>query len=74
MLINIPRETFRPLYSSSRGLAILSLTAVGPKTLWGLVGLVLLVTGSLGTWPVYTLLRFDTCAMKSGGRAAVPGN
>ncbi len=43
------------------GLGLLSLTLVGPKSLWGLVGLVPLLTGLLGVCPAYTLLGIRTC-------------
>jgi hypothetical protein len=46
------------------GLALLSLIVVGPKTLWGLVGVVPLATGLLGSCPLYTLLGVSTCPMK----------
>ena len=42
------------------GLGLLSLTVVGPETAWGLVGLVPLVTGLLGSCPAYTLLGIKT--------------
>lgn len=43
------------------GIALLSLAFVGPKTLWGYVGLVPLATGLLGWCPLYTLLGISTC-------------
>jgi hypothetical protein len=43
------------------GLALLSLTLVGPHTLWGLVGLVPLVTGAAGSCPLYRLFGLSTC-------------
>jgi len=46
------------------GLAILSLTVVGPKTLWGLVGLVPLLTGMFGFCPLYPLIGVNTCKNK----------
>jgi hypothetical protein len=46
------------------GLGLLSLTVVGPQTAWGLVGLVPLVTGLVGSCPAYTLLGIKTCSMK----------
>ena len=46
------------------GVAVLSLTVVGPQTMWGLVGLVPLFTGLVGSCPVYTLLGVSTCPMK----------
>jgi len=43
------------------GLVLLSLTVVGPKTMWGLIGIVPLVT-ALASWcPAYTLLGIRTC-------------
>ncbi len=46
------------------GLALLSIVFVGPKTLWGLVGLVPLVTGLIGSCPLYTLLGLRTCPVE----------
>ncbi|MBL8244912.1 MAG: DUF2892 domain-containing protein [Rhodanobacteraceae bacterium] len=43
------------------GLVLLSLVFVGPKTLWGLVGLVPLATGFMRFCPVYPLLGINTC-------------
>jgi hypothetical protein len=43
------------------GLVLLSLVVVGPQTLWGLVGLVPLATGILGSCPAYTLFGISTC-------------
>jgi hypothetical protein len=42
------------------GVVLLALVFVGPKTLWGLVGLVPLVTGAVGFCPLYRLLGIDT--------------
>lgn len=44
------------------GLVVLSLIFWGPKSLWGLVGLVPLLTGLGGSCPVYTLAGVGTCA------------
>jgi hypothetical protein len=49
------------------GLGLLSLTVVGPQSLWGLVGLVPLVTGLVGYCPVYQLMGINTL------RAALSG-
>jgi len=43
------------------GLALLSLTVAGPRSLLGLVGLVPLLTGVVGFCPVYRLLGINTC-------------
>ncbi len=42
------------------GVVLLALVFVGPRTLWGLVGLVPLVTGLVGFCPLYRLLGLDT--------------
>jgi hypothetical protein len=43
------------------GLALLSLVFVGPHTLWGLVGLLPLLTGIFGFCPAYRLVGMSTC-------------
>lgn len=43
------------------GLVLLSLTVIGPKTLWGLVGIVPLLTALAGWCPAYTLFGIRTC-------------
>ncbi len=49
------------------GLALVSLTFVGPQTPWGLVGLVPLLTGAVGTCPLYTLFGLSTCRARPSG-------
>ena len=43
------------------GLALLSLTVIGPQTPWGLIGILPLVTALVGWCPAYTLLGIRTC-------------
>ncbi len=43
------------------GLVLLSLVFLGPKTLWGLVGILPIATGLLGSCPAYTLFGWSTC-------------
>lgn len=43
------------------GIVLLSLTVVGPKTMWGLIGIVPLVTALVSWCPAYTLLGIRTC-------------
>lgn len=45
------------------GLVLLSLVFVGPQTLWGLVGLVPLLTGLVGTCPIYTMFGLRSCKL-----------
>jgi hypothetical protein len=47
------------------GLVLLSLVFVGPQTIWGLIGIVPLATGLIGTCPVYSILGINTCPTKS---------
>jgi len=44
------------------GLAILTLFFVGPRSPWALLGLVPLLTGALGSCPLYTLFGISTCS------------
>ena len=47
------------------GIAILSLYFIGPKSPWALLGLIPLLTGFIGSCPVYTLLGVSTCPLKT---------
>ncbi len=47
------------------GLVLLSLFFVGPQTWWGLIGLVPLLTGLMGSCPVYSILGISTCPIRS---------
>lgn len=51
------------------GLILLALVFVGPKTLWGLIGLVPLVTAVIGFCPAYGLLGICSTRSKSGGQS-----
>lgn len=46
------------------GLIVLSLTVAGPKTMWGLVGLVPLLTGLINFCPLYPVIGLSTCKKK----------
>ena len=43
------------------GVGLLSLVWIGPQTPWGWVGLVPLVTGLVGSCPLYRLFGISTC-------------
>lgn len=45
------------------GLGALSTVVVGPQSMWGLLGLVPLATGLLGSCPLYTLFGVGTCRL-----------
>lgn len=45
------------------GVALLSLVWIGPQTAWGWVGLVPLVTGLVGSCPLYRVLGVSTCSI-----------
>ena len=47
------------------GLVLLSLVFVGPQTLLGLVGIVPLLTGFIGSCPLYTACGMSTCSIES---------
>lgn len=46
------------------GLGVLSLYFIGPQTPWALLGLIPVLTGALGSCPLYTLFGFSTCPRK----------
>jgi hypothetical protein len=43
------------------GLVLIALVFVGPKTPWGWIGLVPLLTGLFRTCPLYSLVGANTC-------------
>ncbi|MBU2591274.1 MAG: DUF2892 domain-containing protein [Nitrospinae bacterium] len=43
------------------GLFLVSLVFWGPKTLWGLIGIIPILTGSSGNCPLYTVAGISTC-------------
>ena len=45
------------------GVALLSLTVAGPKSMLGLIGVVPVVTGLVGFCPLYRLVGVRTCPM-----------
>ena len=49
------------------GLGLLAIVFVGPRTPWGWIGILPLVTGLVGSCPLYTVLGISTCGTKSPG-------
>jgi hypothetical protein len=47
------------------GLVLISLVFVGPKTPWGWIGLLPILTGATGICPLYTALGISTCPRKT---------
>ncbi len=43
------------------GIALIALVFVGPKTPWGWIGLIPLITGLVGICPLYAILGINTC-------------
>lgn len=46
------------------GVAILSLAFLGPKTPWAYLGAIPILTGLIGSCPLYTLFGWSTCPVK----------
>lgn len=46
------------------GLTLISMVFVGPKMVWGWIGILPLVTGLIGFCPIYALLGINTCSVK----------
>jgi hypothetical protein len=47
------------------GLGIISLVFIGPKTPWGWLGVLPVLTGLTGLCPLYTVLGISTCPKKT---------
>ncbi len=43
------------------GLVLIALVFVGPKTVWGWIGVVPLLTGLIGWCPAYSIFSNKTC-------------
>ena len=43
------------------GIVLIALVFVGPKTSWGWIGIVPLLTGLVGFCPLYSLVGLNTC-------------
>ncbi|MFO0548313.1 MAG: DUF2892 domain-containing protein [Polyangiaceae bacterium] len=64
MLTRILPRNEHPIERALRvvlGLTLLSLAFFGPKVWWGFFGAVPLLTGLLGSCPLYTLFGVSTC-------------
>lgn len=48
------------------GLGALSLFFFGPRTPWGLIGVIPLLTGLVGSCPLYRLVGIQTCPVDAG--------
>ncbi len=50
------------------GVVLIALVFVGPQIPWGWIGVIPLVTGLVGTCPLYSVLGMNTCGVKKSGR------
>jgi len=50
------------------GFSMLSLVILGPKSYWGLIGIIPLVTGLIGWCPLYRIFNIQTCPLKIEGK------
>jgi hypothetical protein len=46
------------------GIGLLTVVFIGPKTLWGLIGIIPLVTSLFSFCPLYTVIGMNTCPLK----------
>lgn len=46
------------------GIILLSLIFIGPKSLWGLIGLIPIISALLRYCPLYPILGINTCQKK----------
>ena len=47
------------------GIVLIALAATGTVGVWGWIGVVPLITGLVGSCPLYSLLGMNTCPLKS---------
>ena len=46
------------------GVVLLALVFVGPRSIWGLIGILPLVTGIIGSCPAYKICGIRTCSTR----------
>lgn len=46
------------------GAIVLSLAFIGPRSPWGYLGLIPMLTALAGSCPIYSLLGYSTCPMR----------
>lgn len=46
------------------GVVILAFAFTGPKSAWGYLGFIPLLTAALGTCPLYTVLGINSCGVR----------
>ncbi len=46
------------------GIGLLMLAFIGPKTAWGYIGIIPIITGLMGWCPLYSILGMNTCSTK----------
>jgi len=51
------------------GIALLALAFTGTIGAWGWIGVVPLLTGAVGTCPLYSILGFSTCPVSPKAKA-----
>lgn len=47
------------------GVVLVAMAAMGSIGAWGYIGVVPILTGALGTCPIYTMLGISTCPVKT---------
>ncbi len=50
------------------GIVLIGLAATGRVGAWGYIGIVPLLTGLVGSCPLYSLLGISTCAVRTSAR------
>ena len=58
-------STFDRIVRAVLGILLISVVFVGPKTAWGLLGFVPLLTGLVGFCPLYRFFGVSTCRTSS---------
>lgn len=46
------------------GAVLIGMAATGTVGMWGYIGVIPLITGAVGTCPLYALLGINTCAVR----------
>lgn len=69
-LLAVNEHPIERVFRIALGLAVLALAFVGPKSAWGWLGVVPLLTGILGSCPLYSLFGISTCPVKQATKTS----
>jgi hypothetical protein len=64
-LLKVNEHPVERVIRVAAGVALVAMAAMGTIGAWGYIGVVPILTGAVGSCPIYTLLGLSTCPVKT---------